>query len=381
MNYSFDNDAISFAERVLTLLDQGSYVSTYKYAVLLGIMDVVMERAGKSGMPPQTITTTQLANKVIEIYWPHTNSFYANKSDIEILRQSTGGQAEIISLISHFRQHPKVGNNAPLFMAKYRDPSGFQKLVNRIEWKLIKMPLPKLQRIGNTLKEFIFHINWDDSVNQRPVSDYQNDRRDEFDNQIYLQHNVGEYLVRLNSLLRPLIQREWSRMVADINELEEAKLQHFLFDAERAGAARLCKPLCELQNDLCFYCGHKMGNNAASKPEVDHFIAWARYPNDSLANYVVAHKKCNGHKRDHLAASDHVMHWYDRLFGRSPVLSDLEMIANTHHWDLGEQSSVGVVATIYKHLKPEVELWKIDDEFEMVDIEKLSRIFWVSQVA
>jgi hypothetical protein len=33
-------DAIAFAERVLSLLDQGAYNTTYKFSVLLGLMDL-----------------------------------------------------------------------------------------------------------------------------------------------------------------------------------------------------------------------------------------------------------------------------------------------------------------------------------------------------
>ena len=36
-------DAIRFAERVLELLDDGRYTATYKYAVLLGLMDLCLE--------------------------------------------------------------------------------------------------------------------------------------------------------------------------------------------------------------------------------------------------------------------------------------------------------------------------------------------------
>ena len=36
-------DTIAFAERVLTLLDDGSFTATYKYAVLLGLTDLCLE--------------------------------------------------------------------------------------------------------------------------------------------------------------------------------------------------------------------------------------------------------------------------------------------------------------------------------------------------
>jgi hypothetical protein len=38
-----ESGAIAFAERVLTLLDDGSFTATYKYAVLLGLIDLCME--------------------------------------------------------------------------------------------------------------------------------------------------------------------------------------------------------------------------------------------------------------------------------------------------------------------------------------------------
>lgn len=63
------DDAIALAERILQLLDQGSFVSTYKYAVLLGLLDLCLERTSPDGTPPAELTTRELAEKVIELYW------------------------------------------------------------------------------------------------------------------------------------------------------------------------------------------------------------------------------------------------------------------------------------------------------------------------
>jgi hypothetical protein len=41
-----DQSLIRFAEKVLALLDQGTFTATYKYAVLLGLMDQSMEIHG-----------------------------------------------------------------------------------------------------------------------------------------------------------------------------------------------------------------------------------------------------------------------------------------------------------------------------------------------
>ena len=64
-----------------------------------------------------------------------------------------------------------------------------------------------------------------------------------------------------------------------------------------------------LQQDRCFYCSGLLRRDSA---EVDHFIAWARYPRDTAHNCVLAHRSCNNAKRDILAAERHVEHWLDR---------------------------------------------------------------------
>ena len=164
-------------------------------------------------------------------------------------------------------------------------------------------------------------------------------------------------------------------MVAQINKLEESKLENFLFSASRAGAAKLCEPLRELQENRCFYCHQYIGNSGKLKPEVDHFIPWARYPNDSLANYVVSHSICNANKKDYLAGNAHVENWVKRISGNNSYLSDLDFIAKQNNWYLGETEMKGVVSTIYQHTLPEVELWKLGKEFELIDKPYLSELF------
>ena len=58
--------AIGFAEKVLELLDEGRYTATYKYAVLLALIDLCLEHTQASGAPPDTMTTRQLADKVVQ---------------------------------------------------------------------------------------------------------------------------------------------------------------------------------------------------------------------------------------------------------------------------------------------------------------------------
>jgi 5-methylcytosine-specific restriction endonuclease McrA len=163
------------------------------------------------------------------------------------------------------------------------------------------MPLPRLQMMGQSLDPFIYEIHWDARVQRRDV-----ERAAGFDNRVLLKPRVGDYLLQLNGLLRPLIQRRWAAMVAQLNRLEDSQLEAFLFGADRVQTARIRAGLWEIQGSRCFYCDARLDDPARS--QVDHFVPWSRYPDDSLDNLVVADVACNGFKSSSLAAADHVGH-------------------------------------------------------------------------
>ena len=54
-----DLDTIAFAEKVLALLRQGAFTATYKYAVLIGLIDLSLEGYTGAGMPPESVTTAR----------------------------------------------------------------------------------------------------------------------------------------------------------------------------------------------------------------------------------------------------------------------------------------------------------------------------------
>ena len=57
-----------------------------------------------------------------------------------------------------------------------RAPEAYEGLVGRVEWKLIEMPLPRLQMMGQSYRPFIYEIAWDQRVEQREVTGYQRSR-------------------------------------------------------------------------------------------------------------------------------------------------------------------------------------------------------------
>ena len=237
---AFQDDAIAFGEKVFALLDETRYTTTYKLAVLLGLIDLCLENTTAAGGPPDLITTRQLAEKVAEIYWPHTLPFGSVRT-ATVLRQASGGQAEILSCIERFRSSLRDGS-VPLIKARVSAGKAYSRLLDQIEWKLIEMPLPRLQTLGTSVDSVIYEINWDKDVDYRDVSAYQRGQTG-FDNRILLRLRVGEYLVRLNGLLRPLIHRRWAAMVAALNHQEDSRLEHFLFGAQRLDLSLTRGPL------------------------------------------------------------------------------------------------------------------------------------------
>ena len=266
---------IRFAERVLELLDEGRYTATYKYAVLMALIDVCIESTERSGIPPDQLTTRQLAEKIVEIYWPHTLQF-AGGAVRDVLKQNTRGQAEILSAIIKFRTRHASDPSIPRWQARSSAPEAYEKLVRTVEWKLIEMPLPRLQTTGEAQDPFIYDIGWDLHVDGRLVADYQAGHGRDFDNRVMLRPRVGEYLLQLNGVLRPLIQRRWTMMVAQLNRLEDSQLEAFVFGVDRVQTSRIRAGVWEIQQRRCFYCDRRIAD--PTQGEVDHFVPWARYP-------------------------------------------------------------------------------------------------------
>ena len=374
--YRSERGPIALAEKVLALLDEGRFTATYKYAVLLALIDLCLEKTSRSGEAPDTVVTRELAEKVLEIYWPHCVPYAAGSMATVLIQNAgrPGARARIVREIKEFRERVAPTPSSQLARARAAAPEAFERLVREVEWTLIEMPLPRLQQFAHGYDPFLYSIAWDRGVRKTPVSAYQRGERSEFDNRIQLMSGVGEHLVMLNGLLRPFIHREWARQVAQINGLEEARLEEFLFGAERIPLDAVRPGLREVQDDRCFYCDDRLGSGPRRGPEVDHFIPWARYPNNAVENLVVAHERCNGNKRDFLAAAAHVERWRDRLEPGSGMSGDLQALARSVDWESDRQRSVGVARGIYLHLPADVPLWLRGQEFVELHPEEMATI-------
>lgn len=346
--------ALRLAERMIQLLDEGSFTATYKYAVIVGLLDLSLELTSSAGRPPDFVTTRQLAEKIIELYWPHSAPY----GDRVLRQSSTGGQAEIVTRIRKFRE--RIPSDAAGAMSIARasasaKPGEHEKLVRAVEWKLVEMPLTKLQVIGGEEERFLYDYGFPRGLeNSKLLQPYWDGQPSSFDNRLEFRPGVSAMLVALNGLMRPLVYRQWAMMVARVNDLEEASLEKFLFGVDRQALDPVRPALRDLQRGRCFYCGGDLNR----VHHVDHFIPWSRHPDDGIHNLVVADEQCNLKKRDHLPSADHVEQWRERSRREAEALAQ---IARDKRWEARADRTLGAARAIYRMLPDEQRLWQQRD--------------------
>ena len=278
------------------------------------------------------------------------------------LRQNQRGQAEIVGLIATFRETTVGDGSLPISHARWKQPDAFDRLVRAVEWKLVEMPLGKLQLIGNQYDPFIYGLSW----NGRPKTSEV--KADAFDGQLLLAPGAGDHLLRSAPLLRPLVQSAWGLTVARFNKLHQAGLQDFMFGVDRVSLAPVSSDLRQLAEARCFYCGAAV----KSAGQVDHFIPWARHIDNGLHNLVFAHGACNGDKSVNLAAAEHLDRWLQRLSDHAVALSEL---AASKHWPADREATLATARAIYLRLPDGYKLWRTGKEFMVVERDQVAQLF------
>lgn len=311
---------VQFLVNVQRLLADGQFVATYKYALLLAVADLAVERGQDDG-DPLDLTTAQIADKCIHYYWRQCDPYAPlgkAQEQFGILLQSTGKQAGVVSLVSQAKRR-HGGSEA---LARH-DARGWSKLVVAVDRVVKVMPLWKLQTVGGESFAFL----------------YENAGKG---SRITLKPGIASCLRKFHGLVSDLVRGAWVRHVRRFNPAllgTATDLQAFLFGTERAELSEVAKVLKEVQENRCFYCRRDLKGTAA---QVDHFIPWSRYPVDLGHNFVLAHQSCNGSKSDRLAAVEHLERWVgvvagsgERLrqaFDQRRILHDLPTTLRITDW-------------------------------------------------
>ncbi|HEX6257074.1 MAG TPA: hypothetical protein VFZ70_14800, partial [Euzebyales bacterium] len=222
-----DDSAIAFGQRLLALLDTGSFTASYKYAVLVTLIDAVLEGADGHGDPPAAVHAIDIGRRVLAIYWRQARPFTADGP----LRQSR--QRDIVTRIDEFRRRHRLDGLVTVEAARRAHPTDFADLERDVVATVVRYPIPLLQKVGigrrAVEQRFIYAYGWAEGVSAAVV------HRSGFDDRMHLVGDAGAHPMALAGLLRPVIQRDWLEFVARRNDadVEELRLHRHLFGGDR----------------------------------------------------------------------------------------------------------------------------------------------------
>jgi len=303
---------LRFLQELQLLLDEGQFVSSYKFALLLAIAELSVER-DTAADGTLLLPLSDIASRFIELYWRQVAPFRGS----EVLRQNIGGQAAVLRKIAAVRTGAGT-------LAEVQRGSTWKRLLAEVRQLIFVMPLWRLQTVGKEKRLFLYE--------EALVEDA-----------VLLKPGVSQCFRALHGIVVALVQLSWIRYLQRVPANHSiigpsGDLAEFLFGSERNALTPLRLHLRDLQHGRCFYCEHTITANG----EVDHFIPWSRYPRDLGHNFVLAHAKCNSAKSDLLADVPHLTRWIERndrdgaalanLFDEKRVLHDKDTTLRVADW-------------------------------------------------
>lgn len=317
-------EQIEFLRALQRLLDEGSFVASYKYALLHAIADLCVLDGDDSGAALE-LSTRRIAGQFIQLYWRQVAPFEA-AGEQEVLKQNTGRQAAVVRELAE-RHEAYEGSLAQL----ERDRGEWTRLRRTVERTVRVMPLWRLQTVGSDRLEFLY------------------ENRDQ-GSTIRLEPGVAYCFRTFYPLITDMIEGAWSHFVQRLNSArlgQVIELRSFLFGGDRAALDAQRKLLREIQEGRCFYCT----GSIQSGGHVDHFIPWSRYPLDLGHNFVLAHDRCNSRKSNLLAAEEHLGRWTERnatlggqlqdAFEEQRILHDLGATNRVARWAYTQVETAG----------------------------------------
>lgn len=338
-----DAQQLVFMDRVQRLLDSGRFTATYKFALLLVVAELAVERGDDSGTPLR-LSLDDIADRFLGLYWQQAMPYAANGA-LTVLQQNSGQQAAIVNLISHAREHLD-----PVFEAARLRP-GWSGVLQKARATIINMPLTKLQTVGagNALTTDCFlysHEGIEESIELLP--------------------GVAFCMRRFFPLLRGMVRAKWLSWIQAQNHAALGAthdLESFMFGSTRADLAGVKTALFDFQEGRCFY--RPTVNLDLDTAQVDHFIPWAKYPCDVVANFVLASPTANAQKSDHLAALRHLDGWHERNLTHSPLLTG---IAEGNRFESGTSTIAQIAAWAYgTHAAIDGLVWDASDGLVPLD--------------
>jgi hypothetical protein len=339
---------LRFLRQLQRLLDEGLFTSTYKYALLHALADLCVEQEPDTDGSLR-LAVGDIAEKFIEYYWRQALPFgVGDESRLQPLLQNTDQQAAVINHIIKARSQAPGGSIAALRL----NTLAWSRLRNRIAGVIRLMPLWKLQTVSGEVPEFLYR-----------QAEFRGDR-------IRLLPGVPRAFRSFHGLTTNLVRGAWVARIQRIpgnREVlgETTSLESFLFGTDRASLEPYREILRDHQSARCFYCDTRVSGTG----DLDHFIAWSRYPVDLGHNFVFSHSRCNQDKREYLAHPDHLQRWREQnldggeelaaRFTAARLPHDLERSRQITVWAYGQGELAGAhVWMAGKHVSALGPAWR-----------------------
>lgn len=291
-------EQLKFLKNIQLILQSGSFSSTYKFALLVSLSHLAIEKGQASG-ESLALEYTDIAEKFIELYWKQAVPYTFNDDGQLILNQNNGKQAAIVNRIIELRQ-----SYSSLGLLR-RDTLVWLKLVKDVARIVKEMPVRYLQNMNGQNFEFLYQLR-------------------QSKQQLTLLPQVMFCLRQFSEIIEELCQKRWidyirknSTNAPILNKLPN--LEQFMFEPGRNQLNAVANVLVELQDSRCFYCNKPMkkGNYA-----VDHFVPWSMYPSDTGHNFVLADASCNSKKSNMLASDEFLCKWKERNEKQDVIIVD-----------------------------------------------------------
>ena len=141
---------VLFLRKLQRLLDEGEFVATHKFALLLALADLSVE-ADRHDDGPLPLSLDRIAEKFIEYYWRQVLPFRDNTETGGHLMHSAGTQAAIVRLVTEARSRCYG-----VLAVGRRDQASWGRLVREVARTVEIMPLWKLQVVAGTPDEFLY---------------------------------------------------------------------------------------------------------------------------------------------------------------------------------------------------------------------------------
>lgn len=344
-------DSAALIQRVMALLDEGRRSATYKPALLMALVDLAVERG--DGPAPLRIPLSDVADRVLESYWPQTRPYPEVAGP---LRQATTRTSRVVVAVERLRRASAAAAGTPIGPVRRGHPDDYLRARRTVERALAMQPIPRLQRPGTGNATTAYPRFLYDDAGFATERGWIGPGKEP---EIVLRAGVADALARNAAVLRMAAQDVWAREVAALNALDVRgqHLRSFLFGADRANLSAVSDGLRDIGQRHCFWCHRPL----TAGVEVDHVIPWSHYPADELFNLVLTDRSCNNDKRDRLVAGDHIVAWSQR------EQAELRDLADGLHWDFDPTRSGRMARSAYRHLADGMRLWHGTGELCLYD--------------